>query len=100
MTSRGVLDLLNESVRPAVLDRRSVLLLLEEDWHLRRESYWSRLFLMMRPGVSALVQIPFAESLARLTVKDDDLRPLVAADGGVRAEVDFAYRFVCQFATA
>lgn len=100
MSSRGLLDSLNESVRPAVLDRRSVLLLLEEDWHLRRESYWSRLFLMMRPGVSALVQIPFAESLARLAVKDDDLRPLVAAGGETRAEVDLAYRFVCQFATA
>ncbi len=100
MTSRGVLDSLNDSIRPAVLDRRSVLLLLEEDWHLRRSSYWSRLFLMMRPGVSALVQIPFAESLVRLAVKDDDLRPLVVADGGARVEVDSAYRFVCQFATA
>jgi hypothetical protein len=100
MASRDPLDSLSSSAAAAVFDRRGVLLLLEAEWHIDRDKYWSRLFESMRPGVSSVSRIAFAESLVRLAHADDDLSILTlsAANPSTHPNAQLAYRFICQFA--
>lgn len=102
MSSHRLLNALADSAALSVTNRRSILLLLEEEWHLNRDMYWSRLFRIMSPGVSGLSRTPFAQSLTSLATREDDLAPLAAGltQSNPESSSHIAYRFACQYATA
>lgn len=102
MSDLNLLESVTTSPVPAVLDRRSVLLLLEEEWHVDRDRYWHRFFQAMDPRVPGLGRIVFAESVARLAAADNDLDPLVDqfSHASKYSQAQYAFRFICGFATA
>jgi hypothetical protein len=102
VTDSNLLESVTTSPVPAVLDRRSVLLLLEEEWHVDRDRYWHRFFQALDPRVPGLGRIVFAESVARLAAADNDLDPLVEqfSHANTYTQAYYAYRFTCGFATS
>lgn len=102
MTDSGLLESVLTNPVAAVLNRRSILLLLEDSWHVDRPTYWARFFATMDPTVSGVVRIAFAESLARVASADTDLHELVQhlLEPEPYPHALSAYRFVCEFAAA
>lgn len=102
MPSTELLSDLQTRAVPAIVDRRSVLLLLEDLWYRDRKCYWKYLLEMMTLGKPGLSRIVFAQSVARLASEDEDLFPLLesirnAATKGIALH---GLRFLCNYVSA
>lgn len=94
-----LLDTLGLSALPAVLDRRSVHLLLEELWHVDRSGFWKRILGLMRDGTPGLSRAVGAQSVVKLARFADDLAPLLSAlaDDASTDQARRAIRFLSGF---
>ena len=96
------MDLLDSLVRhavSAVLDRRSVHLLLEELWHVNRDEFWQRILVLTRDTTPGLSRAVAAQSVVKLAGTAADLSPLLDALA-VRStthDAKPAIRFLCGY---
>lgn len=102
MSSTELLGSLQTHAVPAIVDRRSAHLLLEDLWYRDREYYWKCLLDMMMLGRPGLSRIVFAQSVTRLASDDQDLFPLLEGvrNTDTRDSALHALRFVCNYVSA